>query len=360
MFNPFSQSPQPAAAPLDENEVVDLADIDLDFAVEDAFRQEAPKVIRPMVSVPAEPGDLAGLDLFRELSNEELAEFAPQCLSVRVVPGYVLYPVGRINTRLYFVIEGQVRMYRNDGGKRPCGIVDFGQSCGLTSALSMQPTEHSLIATESTHLLVIEAPAIEKFTRRSHAFAQNYTALMASYAKGDHCLQLGGRGPAPVRRDGYIDPTTLLHNQNWLDTMFPRIVERSRMSGEPLSLVAFKVDRLDEIDRVAGVVLSRYILEALGQLMVENSRPTDLHVFDRDRRLVVVLPDSNLDGARILANRLRERVKTLTVDDLPIPTVTLSMGIVTLTDAESGDSLLGRADTLIQKGINAGGDWLNE
>jgi diguanylate cyclase (GGDEF)-like protein len=360
MFNPFSKShsaPEPTPS---DDEVVDLSEIDLDFAVEEAFRKGTPKVVRPIVTVPAEPDDLRAVELFRELGDAELADFAPLCQSSRVVPGYVLYPAGRINTRVHFVIEGQLRLYRNDGGKRPCGIVDIGQSDGLSSAMSMQPTDHSLIATESSHLLVIDAPAIEKMTRRSHAFARNYAAHVAGYTRGENCLQLGGPQPAGLRRDGYIDPITLLHNQRWLDTMFPRIVERSRLSGEPLSLVAFKVDRLDEIDREAGVKLSRYILEAVGQLMVEHSRPTDLHVFDRQRRLLVVLPESDLDAARVLATRLREHVKTLAVDDLPIPSVTLSIGIVTLAESESGEGLLGRADTLIQKSINAGGNWLNE
>lgn len=359
MINPFSKSRAPQELP-DNPEVVDLSEIDLDFAVEEAFRQEAPKVIRPIVSVPAEPGNLAGLELFRGLSDEELTALAPQCQSARVVPGYVLYPTGRFNTRLYIVIEGQMRLYKAGGEKRPCGVVDIGQSCGLSSALTMQPVEHSLIATEETHLLVIELTAINKFTAHSHVFAQNYAALMASYAKGDHCLQLGGRVPAPARSDGYVDQTTLLHNQHWLDTMFPRIVDRCRMAGHPVSLVAMRVDGLEAIDKEAGVVLSPYLLEAVGQIMVENSRPTDLHVIDRDRRLFVVLPDSDLDAARILANRLRERVKTLTAEDLPIPPITLSIGIVTLAEEESGNGLLARADTLIQKSVNAGGNWLNE
>lgn len=357
MFNPFQKAPEPTP---DLCEVVDLAEIDLDFVVEEAFRQDPPKAIHPIVSVPATPDDLATVELFRGLSGPELAEIAPQCLSSRVIPGYVLYPAGRYNTRLYCVLEGQLRLYVTDGSKRPRGIVDIGQSCGLSSALSMQAADHSLIATEETHLVAIDIAVINKFTARSHAFAQNYAALMANYAKGDHCLQLNAQGKLPAKRHGYIDETTLLHNQHWLDAMFPRIVERCRISGEPLSLVALQVDRLTELDREAGVVLSPYLLEAIGQTMVAHSRPTDLHVIDRHRRLLVVLPDSDLDGARVLATRLREQVKTLAAEDLPLPAVTLSIGIVSLRPDESGEALLARAEALIQKSTRAGGNWLNE
>lgn len=359
MFNPFHKPTAPEQPP-ETDEVVDLADIDLDFAVEEVFQQKPPEVIRPIVSVPATPDDLTALELFRGLTAQELAEFAPRCLSTRVVPGYVIYPAGRLNTHLYNVIEGQLRLYVVDGNKRPRGIVDIGQSCGLSSALAMQPADHSLIATEESHLLVVELSALNQFTARSHTFAQNYAALVASYARGDHCLQLGTEGRLATRRMSYIDDRTLLHNQHWLDTMFPRIVDRCRMSGQPLSLVALGVDRLGEIDREAGVVLTPHILDAVGQTMVEHSRPTDLHVIDNHRRLLVVLPDSNLDGARVLANRLREQVKTLSADDLPLPAVTLSIGIVGLDQGESADALLARAEALIQKSISAGGNWLNE
>src|SRR3989344_4909168 len=146
MINPFSKF-QTSTDRSGDPEVVDLSEIDLDFAVEEAFRQdalEAPKVINPIVSVPAEPGDLGGLELFKGLSDEELTELAPLCQSTRVIPGYVLYPTGRFNTKLYFVLEGQMRLYKAGGEKRPCGIVDIGQSCGLSSALTMQAAEHSL------------------------------------------------------------------------------------------------------------------------------------------------------------------------------------------------------------------------
>jgi len=364
MINPFSLiKPKADAAeePVPENaEVVDLADIDLDFAVEEAFRQEAPKVIRPIVSMPAKPEDLKNLELFSGLTDAELTAAAPQCQVAHVVPGYVLYPVGRINTRLYLVIEGQMRTYLKDGSKRPTGIVDMGQSCGLTSALNMQPTEHALIATEASLLLVIEAPLLQKLSKQSHAFANNYMALMASYTKGDHCLKLDRRGVAPIKPDGYIDPDTLLHNQHWLDTMLPRLADRSRKAKKPLSLVMMKVDRLLEIDREAGVVLSRYILESIGKLMMDYSRPTDLHVIDRHQRLLVVLPDSDLDAARILATRLRIQTNQLKSEDLELPAVTLSVAIVSLEPEETEKAMLDRAENLILKSSRAGGNWLFE
>jgi len=357
--NPTGQSEK------EEHEVVDLAEIDLEFAIEEALAgieaPERPEIISPMVAVPATPEDLAGVELFRGVESAQLAEFAPLCQLVRTVPGYVIYPAGRFNTRLLLVLEGQLRLYATQKERRPRAIVDIGHSFGLTEALGMHPTDHSLIATEETRVLAIELTALNKAVARSHVFAQNYAELMASYTRGDNCLILSRGGKSATSRGGYIDPTTLLHNQHWLETMFPRLVQRARRDGKPLSMLTLRIDRLDAIDRESGVVLSPYMLEMVGRLMVDHSRPTDLHVIDVSHRLLSILPDTTLDGARALANRIREEIRKIsTIDDLPLPSMTLSASIVTLGPEDTPSILLERAEQLVVKSAAAGGDSLHE
>ena len=69
------------------DEIVDLAEIDLEFAIEEALAgieaPEPPKVISPMVAVPATPEDLAAVELFRGIEPEQLVEYAPLCQLVR-------------------------------------------------------------------------------------------------------------------------------------------------------------------------------------------------------------------------------------------------------------------------------------
>lgn len=356
---------QPAQPVHDEHEIVDLAEIDLEFAIEEALAgieaPEPPKVISPMVAVPATAEDLAGVELFRGIEPEHLAQHAQLCQLVRTVPGYLLYPAGRINTRLFVVLDGQLRLYAAQKERRPRAIVDIGQSCGLSEALGMAPAEHSLIATEETRVLAIDITALNKLVARSHVFAQNYTELMASYSRGDHCLMLSRGGKTAASRGGYIDPATLLHNQHWLEVMFPRLVERARKAGKPLSVVALRIDHLDAIDRESGVVLSPFMLELVGRLMVEHSRPTDLHVIDTSQRLLSILPDTSLEGARALAQRIRDEVrKESAVDDVPLPTMTISVGIVELGAEETHAALLERAEGLVVRSAAAGGDALHE
>ena len=349
----------------EEQEIVDLAEIDLQFAIEEALAgidaPEPPKIISPMVSVPATPEDLAAVELFRGIEPEQLVEYAPLCQLVRTVPGYLFYPAGRFNTRLFLVMEGQLRLYAAQNERRPRAIVDIGQSCGLSEALGMLPAEHSLIATEETRVLAIELTALNKLVARSHAFAQNYAELMASYSRSDHCLILSRGGKTASNRGGYIDPATLLHNQHWLEVMFPRLVERARKDGKPLSVLALRIDRLDAIDRESGVVLSPFMLEVVGRLMVDHSRPTDLHVIDASHRLLSILPDTTPEGARALATRIREEVRKISsVDDVPLPPMTLSAGIVSLGAVDTPATLLERAEQLVVKSAAAGGDSLHE
>src|SRR5436190_17143595 len=96
---------------LDGIEVVELSDVDLDFALEEMFGQGA---IRPLETTSTElaaPEELATLEIFHGLDKKDLTALAARAESIQAVPGYVLLPPGRLNTKVFFVVEGQLRLY---------------------------------------------------------------------------------------------------------------------------------------------------------------------------------------------------------------------------------------------------------
>jgi hypothetical protein len=147
---------------VDDIEVVELSDIDLDFAVEEAFRQGASQALETTRTDAAKPQDLGALELFQGIGEQDLAVCAARCQSIHAVPGYVLLAPGRLNAKVFFVIEGQLRLYTQTGDKRPMAIADAGHSIGLNSALAMQPMDHSAIVTEISRFLAVDIAAIDE------------------------------------------------------------------------------------------------------------------------------------------------------------------------------------------------------
>lgn len=335
-------------------EVVELWEIDLDFAVEEAFREGRPPVPEKTHTEPARAGELGELALFRGVGAQDLAAISAGCHTIHAVPGYVLVAPGKLNSQVFFVLEGQLRVYAPTNDKRPIAIADVGHSTGLRPAILGQPANHAVVATELSYILAIERTTLEDCAQRSHAFARNYAALLASYLRGDNCLHVGGQSPDGTIQQGYVDPLTLLHNQAWLDTMFPRIVARYRMGGKTFAVTAFAVEQLDHVIKEHGTAAGLRLLQAVGRWLVDQTRPTDLLAINKNRHILVFLPDGDLNAARLLAERLKTQIQTLSIAldspnaHAPIK-VTFAFGVAALEKGMKEKEFLSTAEAQIEK-----------
>ncbi len=342
-------------------ETVDLAEIDLDFAGDEPRHTDAATVRAAggVVVTTAGAVDLARVDLFRGVAGADLALFAAQTCLIEAAPGSVLQPAGQPSDRIFFVIAGELRMYADFQEKRPRGIVDAGQSVGLSWAAMQQPPEITVIATEASRVLELRLPQLEEFARRSHAFACNVNALYAAYLRGDNCLNVGARALAALhQRRGYTDELTQLHNERWLTTMLPRLLGRSKFDRAPLTVAMLAVDRIDAINHEFGTIAGDQILAAVGQLLLNRARTTDLLVCDDSRRFLAILPNTALEGGRVFCQRLLEGARALRIgapDDQPLPALTLSCGLVQYGDDWSAPELIERLHALLRKSGESGG-----
>ncbi|MBI3898698.1 MAG: GGDEF domain-containing protein [Gammaproteobacteria bacterium] len=346
-------------------EVVELWEVDLEFVVEEMFREAESGIPEFTHTEPAQSEQLGTIELFRDLDINDLTATAASSQSIHAVPGHVLLSPGRLNTKVFFVLEGQLRLYAPTGDKRPVAIVDIGHTTGLRSALAMQPTEHAVIATELSHVISVEIAVLDELSKRLHPFACKYTSLLASYVRNDHCLYVGARAPGGAARPGYIDELTLLHNQHWLNTMFPRLVNRYQRGDKPLSVAAFAVDKLDHIVKEHGIGTGLRVLQSIGHWVLDQTRPTDLLAIDKNRFIYVFLPDCDLEAARQLANRLSRLVQAVPISlasaksQKPI-TITFSLGATVLTKEMKDHEFLHNAEALVRKSLKLGGNQLSE
>ncbi len=364
-----SSPPPHTGLSLDGIEVVELSEVDLDFAVEEVFGKRAARPpaldLAATRTEPATADELRLLELCRGLSGDELAALAPRCQSIHAIPGYVLVSPGRLNGKVFFVLEGQLRLYSQANDKRPMAIADVGHSTGLRPALVNQPVNYAVIATEVSHIVAIDLATLDECAKRSHAFARNYAALLASYIRGDNCLHLSGRPPGSQAPQGYVDELTLLHNPHWLSTMFPRLVARARLGNKPLAVTAFAVDKLEEIIKAHGIGAGLRVLQVIGHWLLDQTRPTDILAINPNRHILAFLPDGDLNTARALAVRLRTAVQTLSISLAPEKTtppiqVSLSIGIAELEHGMKETELLNKTEALIQKSVKLGGNSISE
>jgi diguanylate cyclase (GGDEF)-like protein len=89
--------------------------------------------------------------------------------------------------------------------------------------------------------------------------------------------------------------------------------------------------------------------------MRHNVRMTDIIIirYGGDE-FVLLMPETKLSGAKILLERLRRQVRTISIPD--VPQVTISCGVAewSSSDADTPEAILKRADAALYEAKNTG------
>jgi diguanylate cyclase (GGDEF)-like protein len=108
------------------------------------------------------------------------------------------------------------------------------------------------------------------------------------------------------------DPVTGLPNRQALLQGLEPLVSRSRRYHNPLSVIRLRIDNLPDIEAEFGMGNGDIALTAAAQMLKDQMRWADLiGRFDKDEFLLV-LPETNLEAATQLLDKLRQRLAGLT------------------------------------------------
>jgi two-component system cell cycle response regulator len=146
------------------------------------------------------------------------------------------------------------------------------------------------------------------------------------------------------------DPLTGLYNRRYLETHLANMMDHYVNRGKALSVVAVDVDYFKAINDTHGHDTGDKVLQELSLRMRENMRSLDLCCRVGGEEFIVVLPNTTIDVASLIAERLRKAVasKSFPVGTRqPLP-VTISAGVSTLGGADDTlEKLLKRADNAL-------------
>jgi diguanylate cyclase (GGDEF)-like protein/PAS domain S-box-containing protein len=149
--------------------------------------------------------------------------------------------------------------------------------------------------------------------------------------------------------------TGLLNRRRFLELGASEL-ERADRFGHPASLVMFDVDHFKKVNDTRGHDAGDAVLVALARTAGDSLRAVDILGRIGGEEFAVVLPETGLDAAADVAERLRAAVAgmELSPGGAPLP-VTISLGAVqSQGPAEGLDGLLKRADAALYRAKAAG------
>ena len=178
------------------------------------------------------------------------------------------------------------------------------------------------------------------------AFQPELVALLETLASQIAFAIENARLFAETRRLAQTDALTLITSRGHLFELGRREVRRAQLYRHPLSVIMLDIDHFKQINDTHGHAQGDRVLQALAQCCLSQIR--DIDIFGRlgGEEFVILLIETDLSGARNLAERIRESVARLTVPAAEtFITITTSAGVVQFSDGDDDlDGLLGRAD----------------
>lgn len=164
----------------------------------------------------------------------------------------------------------------------------------------------------------------------------------------DKVIADAGRDEA-MRRLGEIsirDGLTGIFNRRELERLLEAEVSRVRRYGGELSVVMFDIDHFKHVNDGHGHRAGDEVLQAVVRYTRDVLRQPDTAGRYGGEEFTLVLPETGLEGACCVAERLRESIERspVVVGDRPIP-VTISLGVSAYRDGvPDHEALLDEAD----------------
>jgi len=160
-----------------------------------------------------------------------------------------------------------------------------------------------------------------------------------------------------------VDSLTGARNRAYLMKHLPRELERSRRYGHPLAVLSCDIDGFNRINEGFGHDTGDEVLQTfVARCSASLREATDWIARTSGKGFVVVLPETNLGGARTVADKLRRALATQSIATRSGPlTITASIGVTAVETAEelariSIVDLLRTADRCLYVSKNLGSD----
>lgn len=153
----------------------------------------------------------------------------------------------------------------------------------------------------------------------------------------------------------YTDPLTQANNRASFDHLIQREISLAARYGKSLAILFLDIDHFKAINDNHGHDCGDITLAAVAKAIKKSMRNSDVLFRYGGEEFVVLLSETNLAGAELVAERIRRSIESHTLSyDMSTLKVTASLGVSALRVDDTVDTFVKRADEAMYKAKNNG------
>jgi diguanylate cyclase (GGDEF)-like protein len=148
------------------------------------------------------------------------------------------------------------------------------------------------------------------------------------------------------------DPLTRIFNRRYFMEYLNNEILRADRKQTCFSLVMFDIDHFKNVNDTFGHSAGDEVLKTVASVSKTTLRKSDVLSRIGGEEFTILLPDTKIDQAIVLAERVRTSIERHDFTD--VKTVTISLGVSEFKPGNTPDDMLKRADAAMYKAKNTG------
>lgn len=161
-----------------------------------------------------------------------------------------------------------------------------------------------------------------------------------------------------AREEALSDGLTGLINRKGFDLAVAACLERHTDDTVGPSLFITDIDNFKRVNDTYGHLLGDKVIRAIAKILSDNIKNKDIAARFGGEEFIVLLPDTPLDGARQLAEKIRVAIQKLSIKradkNEAVTNITVSLGVTSYRKGEPVSEFIARADNALYQSKNGG------
>ncbi|MDD5248358.1 MAG: GGDEF domain-containing protein [Rhodocyclaceae bacterium] len=199
--------------------------------------------------------------------------------------------------------------------------------------------------------------AVDLLLRHTRNMQESTAALKANLDESRREIEQLRQEVRKARQDALADGLTGLMNRRGFDSVLAACVSACDAERAPSLLIA-DIDFFKRINDSYGHLFGDKVILGIAQILKDNVKGKDIAARYGGEEFVILLPETPLEGAQHLAEKIRSEVERCRIKrahhNAAVGNITISVGVASYRNGESAHDFLGRADSALYLSKNQG------